>query len=49
MTRATGRVVAETADTNRGSTVASTEAPGEARASNTPGSIGCTRSRATAR
>ena len=40
--------MAVTADTNRGTTVATTEGPGEARARNTPGSIGSTRSRATA-
>jgi hypothetical protein len=44
----TGSDVAETADTNRGTTVAATEAPGEASAWNTPGSIGSTRSRAAA-
>jgi hypothetical protein len=41
-TTATGSVIAETADANRGTTVATTKTPGAARAWNTPGSIGST-------
>jgi hypothetical protein len=48
-TGVTGWVIAEAAATNRGTVVATTETPGEARAWNTPGSIGSTRSSATAR
>jgi hypothetical protein len=40
--------MAETADTNPGTTVATTETLGAARAWNTPGSIGSIRSSATA-
>jgi hypothetical protein len=45
----TGWVMADTAARNRGRTVARTETPGEARASNTVGSRGSTRSKTAAR